>query len=589
MAIAEFKNFSFSYNTPETILKNINLEVLPGEFVIFCGPSGSGKTTLLSSMKKEIRPQGQTNGKVLFKGMDIINLDDRISACEIGFLFQNPDDQIVSDTVLQELAFPLENIGLTTIEIRNRIAELATFFGLDKYLHQNIKELSGGQKQLVNLASLLVLKPDLLLLDEPTSQLDPISSYEFLSVLRRLNEEFSITIMATEHRIDSIFPLVDKVVFLEEGRVKYVDKPRIVCSQAWNNDIFKNYIPSVSKIHFMLSSAYPSLKYLEIPLSIREGRSELALLNEKLKSSDETLFRDLETVETGNSDSRKKNPRNSLISCEDLWFGYHEKNIVLKGIYMDAFPGEFISIIGGNGVGKTTLLQIIAGILKPKKGRVDCKKGIKMSYIHQNPLIHFEHETVGEELFYLTKNLKKDNRAKSSLEKPATFKMFLDRFFKTKLEPVTPDNSDFLSETKVNELVKFFNLEKLLDYHPYDCSGGEQQKIVIIKSLLKKPDLLLLDEPTKGLDPVSKINLANKLKKLQNQGLTIIMTTHDISFAAEYSERCIMLFDGTIQIDKHPQIVFSRNNFYTTFVNRMVQNFLPDSITLKDVKEKWIL
>ncbi|MCE7699522.1 MAG: ATP-binding cassette domain-containing protein [Methanobacterium paludis] len=594
MAIVEFKNFSFSYTEQENVLSNINLEVQPGEFVLLCGPSGSGKTTLLTNIKKEIRPNGIRGGDVFFMGTNIKDLDDKRSACEIGFLFQNPDDQIVSDTVLQEIAFPLENIGLPTGEIRNRIAEMAAFFGLDKYLHKNVNELSGGQKQLVNLCSLLVLKPHLLLLDEPTSQLDPISAYDFLSILRRLNEEFSITIMATEHKIDNIFPFVDKAIFLDKGIVKYVDKPRTVCSQVWKNSIFQNYLPAVTKIHFMLRSKYPDLESVETPLNIREGRRELNFLEEKLESTNKTRLHNFESPEIENSHPNKKKSSEVLIKCENIWFGYVKENIVLKGVFMDINRGEFLNIVGGNGVGKTTLLQIIAGILKPKKGKVNYKKCLKLGYVHQNPIIHFMHETVREELFGLPQNPSGDiltlgKQGKIDLNHPSGFKKFFGHFSESDIKPNTHTVNCFISEKEVDEFVKFFGISKLLDKHPYDCSGGEQQKIVIVKELLKKPDVLILDEPTKGLDPVSKIHLADKLKKLQENGLTIIMTTHDIAFAAEYCERCIMLFDGNIQVDNVPKAVFSSNTFYTTFVNRMVKDFLPDSITLKDVKEKWII
>lgn len=604
MAIVEFKNFSFGYSKEKNILFDINIEVIPGEFVLLCGPSGSGKTTLLSNIKKEIRPRGVRKGSVLFMGTDVKDLDEGRSACEIGFLFQNPDDQIVSDTVLQEIAFPLENIGLPTAEIRNRVAEMAAFFGLDKYLHKNVDELSGGQKQLVNLCSLLVLKPHLLLLDEPTSQLDPITAYNFLSILRRLNEEFSITIMATEHKIDNIFPFVDKIVFLEDGRVKYMDEPREVCSQAWKSSIFQNYLPSVAKIHFMLCSKYPALQAVKTPLNIREGRRELNLLDEKLESTDRASLHDFKDQESDKnrepkiseveiSPSQLKKSPDILIKCEDVWFGYVKENIVLKGIFMDINPGEFISIIGGNGAGKTTLLQIIAGILKPKKGKINYKKGISLGYVHQNPMIHFWHETVEEELFDPSQKHFEEHFEASTLKihlksnDPPFFNKIFGRFSSDSSDVRTANS--FRSKEEVEKIVKFFGIGELLDKHPYDCSGGEQQKIAIAKALLKKPDVLILDEPTKGLDPVSKLQLAGKLKKLQEDGLTIIMTTHDIAFAAEYCERCIMLFDGAVQVDNVPKAVFSSNNFYTTFVNRMVKDFLPDSVTLKDVREKWII
>lgn len=220
MALIEFNNFSFKYNESEdNILSDINLEVESGDFVLICGPSGCGKTTLLSNLKKELLPNGIRSGDVKYDNCSVGDLDDLVSACDIGYLFQNPDAQIVTDSVIQEIAFPLENIGTPTEEIRNRISELVSFFGINEILHKNVDELSNGQKQLVNLCSLLVLRPKVLILDEPLSQLDPITSYKILSIIRRLNEEFSITIIMSEHQLDNIFPLCDKVVFLTMVRL----------------------------------------------------------------------------------------------------------------------------------------------------------------------------------------------------------------------------------------------------------------------------------------------------------------------------------------------------------------------------------
>ncbi len=589
MALVEFENFSFRYPKQKNTLSNINLDVSPGEFVLLCGPSGSGKTTLLANIKNEIKPVGDSEGTIYYDGVDIRNLEEKRSASEIGFLFQNPEDQFVSDNVLQEIAFSLENMGLSTGEIRNRVAEMAAFFGLDKHLYRNVSELSGGQKQLVNLCSLLVLKPKLLLLDEPTSQLDPIAAYDFLSILRRLNEEFSITIMATEHKIDNLFPFIDKAVFLEDGFIKYRDEPRRVCSEAWKNDIFRNYLPSVTRIHFLLQSKYQSPNKVEIPLNIREGRRYLSLLNNQLEEIPRAqLNGGLKLNEALNSQNSLDKHSKVLMECKDVWFGYLKEHIVLEGIFLQVKQGEFLSMLGGNGTGKTTLLQILSGLLKPQKGKVIHGKDLTLGYVHQNPLIHFHQETVEEELMELSAEFPEDKSrstgflgflSEHSSSKKATSSVNLRIF--------SGDRSVFEHERE--ELIDLFGLSELLGKHPYDCSGGEQQKIAITKALLTNPDILFLDEPTKGIDPMSKLHLADKLKKLQEKGLTIVMTTHDIEFAAEYTERCVLLFDGGLQVDDTPKSVFSNNNFYTTFVNRMVKDYLPDCITLEDVKEQWMI
>ncbi|MDO5852191.1 MAG: ATP-binding cassette domain-containing protein [Methanobacteriaceae archaeon] len=559
MALVEFNNFNFGYEDKE-ILSNINFQVENGEFVLLCGPSGSGKTTLLSCIKKELKPKGNIKGTVKFDGKEIDDIEDYKSACDIGFLFQNPDNQIVTDTVIQEISFPLENIGLPPEEIRNRVAEMAAFFGLDKILNKDVNQLSGGQKQLVNLCSLLVLKPKLLLLDEPTSQLDPIASYDFLTILRRLNEEFSITIMITEHKHDNIFPFIDRALFLENGKIKYSNDSREICKDVKEDPIFNKYMPSPAKTYFTLTKTHPEINKKNVPLSIREGRRIINNIDNLKKV--ETPLPD-PTIEFGDT----------LIECKGMWFGYTKDKVILKDIYLDIKKGEYISVIGGNGTGKSTLLQLVAKLIKPVKGKVSYKKGTTIGYVHQNPMIHFTQDSVknelcGEELSNLNVNISaKDiirNKSSNDLDEEVT-----------------------LSDEALDYL-EFFGISHLIDHHPYDCSGGEQQKIAIIKVLLQNPDVLILDEPTKGLDPVSNINLSNKLKKLvEEEDITILMTTHDLDFVANNCHRCIMVFDGNLQLDNTPRSIFSNNSFYTTFINRLIKDQIPSGITLTDVKNIW--
>ncbi|MDR1820230.1 MAG: ATP-binding cassette domain-containing protein [Methanobrevibacter sp.] len=565
MALVKFEDFSFISSDKE-ILSDINIEVDEGEFVLICGPSGSGKTTLLSHLKKELRPNGKIKGKILLDSVDIRDLDDTKSATDVGFLFQNPDNQLVTDTVIQEVAFPLENIGMETEEIRNRIAEMTAFFGLDRLLYKNVNELSGGEKQLVNLCSLLVLKPKLLLLDEPTSQLDPIASYEFLTILRRLNEEFSITIMINEHSVNNIFPFADKVIFLNNGSVEYFHTKQDIIQEVANDEVFKFYLPDVSKISLLLRKKYPKLKDEKTAISIREGRK---LLN---KIADELEVFPKNTNKTLSEDCPYYN-NEELIKTNGLYFAYNKDNIILKDIEFSIKQGEFIGIVGGNGSGKTTLIQLLAGLLKPVKGKI-MRKDIKIAYLYQNPMIHFSKETVKKELSL---------DGETELNNKAKLKGRVGLNNKNQINHGTRLNDE------TRKLLKFFNIEHLIDQNPYDCSGGEQQKIAIIKSLIKKPDILILDEPSKGLDPISKHNLAKELQTLQSDDLTIVMTSHDLSFVANYCHRCIMLFDGGIQVDNDPKEVFAENNFYTTFVNRLVKDYIPNGVVLDDVKEKWNL
>ena len=615
MALIEFNDFSFAYlnsdgtESESKSLDNINLEIDYGDFVLLCGPSGCGKTTLLTNLKKELMPAGRRNGEIKFKGVKISELDDISSACDIGYLFQNPDSQIVTDTVIQEIAFPLENIGLPTEEIRNRISEIVAFFGINDILHKNVNELSGGQKQLVNLCSLLVLRPEVLLLDEPMSQLDPIASYEFLSIVRRLNEEFSITVIMSEHKADSIFPFIDKAVFLKDGKIEFVDNAHNICKEVIDDEIFENYLPVVTKIYNSLSLKYSSLSKLNTPLSIREGRRCLNTIHDDLiKISDDS--ENSNNLDSGNLHHTNKKyhsqeksgimdklsfnkNKNALIQMRGIYFAYEKGNLILKNIDFDLNKGEFVSLIGGNGVGKSTFLQILVGILKPIKGKVKYKKGINLAYVHQNPMIHFSKDNVKEE--FLESIIESGLLNNNSDDKGIGFnKETYDGLLKlTNEEFIESDILNALEfdsiEFKFKDLIEFFDICDLIDKHPYDCSGGEQQKIVIVKALLQNADVLILDEPTKGLDPMSSKALADILNSLRDNGLTILMTSHDLDFVANNCKRCLMLFDKDIQIDDNPKVIFAENNFYTTFTNRMVKEYIPEIVTFEDVKSKWDL
>lgn len=562
MELIRFNDFSFEYSDNEKIFSKLNLTVNRGDFVLFCGPSGCGKTTLLMNLKNEIKPIGNEEGIIYYDGENIRQLSKEKSARDIGFLFQNPENQFVCDTVIQEISFSLENMGTPTEEIRTRIAEISTFFSLDKLLYKKVDELSGGQKQLVNLCSLLVLKPKVLLLDEPTSQLDPIASYDFLSILRRLNEEFSITILMTEHRINNVFPFIDKAVFIEEGVIAYNNHPREICLETCNNPIFSNYLPSTALIHFLFKKYYSFSQDRIVPLSIREGLNDMYEMNQEiLNNSKNTFYEEYkllnEKILNEKKSGTKIDKNKAIFKCENLWFGYNTNQVIIKEVSFEIKEGEFISILGGNGTGKSTLLQLLVKILKPIKGKVKHDKKIKLGYVHQNPMIHFRFETVEEEL-------------------------------NTEASEINSKNKEIIMDKKEKkDLIEFFEIENLLKKHPYDCSGGEQQKIAIVKSLLRKPDILFLDEPTKGLDPIFKKNLGDKFQKLQKNGLSIVMVTHDIDFAADYSSRSFLIFDGKIQVDTTPKDMFYNNNFYTTFVNRMVKNYIPNCVTLKDLKSVW--
>jgi len=550
MALIDIQNLNFAYpHSTEKTLKDINISVEAGEFVVICGPSGCGKTTLISQLKREIRPEGELSGRILYRGLPIDCLSKQEAAAEIGMVFQDPENQIVLDTVIHELAFAMENLGYDILAMKKRIGEMCSFFGLEKMLHKPVNELSGGEKQILSLASVLLLQPKVLLLDEPTSQLDPIASKEFLQMVHRLNRELSMTVIMTEHRLEDVFPLADKVIFMQEGEIKHMGDPKSVSFSmlASKDASVYNYLPSVVRMYSYLKGEIESS---EIPVDVREAKKTICDLI-------------VETQLINGSDSpRSKVSEKPIIKLTEVCFRYEkDQPDVLNRLSLEVFPGEFLAILGGNGAGKSTLLQVMAGLKKPQRGKVyfkgqdmlrikDEDRYLQIGYLAQNPMLYFIHDTVEEEIYRRAEILK-------------------DKV----------DNIDELLE----EYIDLFGLGPLLKRHPYDLSGGEKQKLAMATVLLSRPKVLLLDEPTKGLDPTFKVSFKGALDKLIKRGTTIVMVSHDIEFVAANAGSCALLFNGEITTKDSPVNFFSENYFYTTAVNRTVREKLPKAITVEDV------
>lgn len=544
MALIEIDDLSFRYPEEEKeTLQKITLSIHEGSLTVLCGGSGSGKTTLLRHLKKELQPIGTRTGRVLYDGQWLEEQPDARMAEEIGMVFQQPDQQIVMDTVWHEMAFALENRGYEPTVIRKRTAEMAQFFGLESLLHVSVDRLSGGQKQLINLASILVLQPRVLLLDEPTSQLDPLAAKEFLQLLKTLNEEFSMTIIISEHRLEEVLPLADQVILLEKGRVCYNGTAEEVGQEMFVQDDQVNidYLPSVTKLYLNVSEGLPT----GLPFTVKEGKQ---------------WFTSLPLAPIEKRSEELKMPVEPLLSCKEVSFLYSkEQSLVLKQLSLTVYKGEFLAILGGNGAGKSTLLQMMAGLLEPQRGKVtfNGKKVQKINenerfrqigYLAQNPLLYFAHDTVEEELSFAAKR------------------------------------ANTLNE-EVRRIVDLLDLASLLHKHPYDLSGGQQQKAALAIVLLSRPSLLLLDEPTKGLDVHSKEHLAHILQSLREEGVTIAMVTHDIEFAAKQATRCALLFDGSITSEGTPREFFCQHYFYTTAIHRIVRERLPETFLYEEVVE----
>lgn len=542
-------NFNFEYAlAKQKSLSDINLTVNSGDFITIAGDSGSGKTTLLRQMKPELWPVGKRTGNIYFEGKPISELPKRESAQSIGMVFQNPDDQLVMDNVIQELAFSLENINVPTDVIQQRIAELVSFLGLQDILYENVQNLSGGQKQLVNLAAVLILRPKLLILDEPTAQLDPIATKEFISLLNRVHDELGIAIVMSEHILDDVLPLSNKLWILDHGQLKANGPVAEVLKSIWQDAHLKNFIPDVPYL-FLKEDLPNKLQLTDLPLTVAEGREELQANDVKLNSSLQIRA--------------DQSSQPVVAKLSHLAFEYDKNgNYILDDLNLTVHKQDWIAIIGKNGTGKTTLLKNIMGLLSLRRGRVRLL-GKKLSYwlkntdqfykevsyLSQTPSDYFSYDTVREEFVERAKQLKIDD-----------------------------------PESAAESMLEKLTIESIADRNPYDASGGEQQLIALGILLFSKPKLLFMDEPTKGLDPIRRQELGDILKKLQaEQELTVVMVSHDMNFSAQYATQCALLFDGKLVAQAEPHQFFADNFFYTTTVNRMLRYQLPKVIQRGEV------
>ncbi len=553
MEILKIMNLSFQFpDMNKEVLSEISLDVIEGEFLVIGGPSGCGKTTLLRLLKKELAPVGTCKGEILYKGKPLEKWDERALLEEIGFVFQDPDNQIVMDDVMQELVFGLENLGYSTNEMRKRVAEMVHFFGIENVLTEKASQLSGGQKQLLNLVSVLLLKPKVLLLDEPTSQLDPIAARDLIRMLERLNKEMGITIILVEHRLEELFAIADRVLLMKEGRIRHEGMSQGLIQSLYlaKEEQFIPYTPSIARLYMETEHPFTNTT---IPLTVKDGRSWLRTL-----STD--LYNKLDEA-----DQNEKQLPEPILSAENVFFQYDKKSpLILKDFSVDVRKGEFFTLVGGNGSGKTTVLKACIGLLKLQRGNIR----LFGEKTNQRKKIR-----IHEKIAYLPQN-------------PRSFFMF-DQIEKELLDVIERKNVENGSE-KMAEIVEVFEISHLLRKHPYDCSGGEIQKIALACMLLGGPELLFIDEPTKGLDPISKQKFGELLRTLHKEGLTIVLVTHDIEFAAKYADRCAMMFDGRITVDGTPGELFKGNYFYTTAINRVTrESHMPDVLTLEEAFIKW--
>lgn len=528
----DINNFSFKYPTStKPALSAIDLSVSYGEFITICGSSGSGKTTLLRNLKTVLAPHGEREGTINFYGRDIFSVDNEEQSKRIGFVLQDPENQIVTDKVWHELAFGLESLGYDPKVIRLRVAEMASFFGIEPWFKKDVSTLSGGQKQLLNLASVMAMDPDLLILDEPTSMLDPIASSEFIYNLGRINREIGTTILISEHNLEDVMPLSDRVVVMERGKIIANDAPsnigNILASQS--NTMFDS-MPTPVRVHMAID---PNSETGDKgPITVRDGRTWLIDMFKNREIRVQWLLED------------HKDRNDYAIKGKDVWFKYNKDDSdIIRGMDIEIQKEKFSCILGGNGTGKSTLLKILAGSNKPYRGKLKVSDSINaIGFLPQDPQTLFVENTVRREIL-----------------------------------EVVDDHE------KADAIMELMDIKELQDSHPYDISGGEKQRVALAKILMRDPDMLILDEPTSGLDNHYKKKLGKILKTLVHNGKTILMVSHDLEFCAGETDMCMLMFDGGIVTENNPRDFFSGNSYYTTAANRMSRVLFPNAVTDQDV------
>ena len=533
MEILKVENLNFSFpGAAQPVLHDVSFHMEAGDFLALIGATGSGKSTLMRLLKRELAPIGDLQGQVYYNGVPQQELTERVSACEIGYVMQRPEQQIVTDKVWHELAFGLENLGLPQSVIRRRVAEMASYFGISDWFERDVSELSGGQKQLLNLAAVMVMQPKILLLDEPTSQLDPIAAADFLNTVSKLNREMGVGVILIEHRLETVLPMADRVLVLEDGTLQMNLPPAQACERLRTHPVLLDAMPGAVRLFHAVNGDG------DCPITVREGRR---YLRDHFRND----VRSLPEAPDSRSDE-------TVLAFKNVYFRYgREYPDVLKGLNLQVRRGEIFCFLGANGSGKSTLLKLASGLCRPYSGsiRIFGKK------IQQ----------------YRSQSLYRDCVSLLPQDPQTVFLKISVR--------------DELREVNADLAALPYSLDHLMDRHPYDLSGGEQQLVALAKVLASKPKILLLDEPTKGVDSHAQKAVLEALRQLKAQGVTMLLVTHDVEFAARCADRCALFFRGEIVSEDVPARFFDENNFYTTSANRICRGWYEGVATVEDAAE----
>lgn len=528
MPAIEVRSLSFAYpGADAAVLEGLDWSVPQGAFALLVGGTGSGKSTLLSLLKPEIAPAGERTGELLVLGENVADMDVRASAERVGYVFQDPENQIVCETVWHEMAFGLENLGASRDEMRRRVAETSYFFGLEDWLHRDADTLSGGRKQLLSLAAVLALRPRVLLLDEPTSQLDPVAEKNFLHALFRVNRELGCTVVVATHQPRPMLEYATRAYRIEGGRVREVAD---IVSLGYREELFSGEVPGWGASRRAKNGVFSSASGQPGSLDPRGGAPGA----KKGLKSDKSAEFGAQILPQGDSGAPSRaggcrilpkmhaGPATTLAGS---WFRYDRASgWVLRGLDASFSAGAVHAVVGGNGCGKSTMLSVLAKTVKLQRGRM-VRAAASAALLPQNPKALLVAETVRDELMEWASTCGYD-------------------------------------EAVARERAASLGLSGLDGRHPYDLSGGQRQLLALAKLLLIGPELLLLDEPTKGLDLTSRRIIARALRDHAEAGGTVIMATHDLDFAEQVADDIAMMFDGEIACMEPPTDFFADNVFY---------------------------
>ncbi|WP_302963739.1 ABC transporter ATP-binding protein [uncultured Adlercreutzia sp.] len=594
MALLALDQVTFVYpDAAHPALDGVSLVFSPGSYTVLAGPSGCGKTTLLRALKTPLAPAGRWEGAVLCDGAPMAEVSLRDQARRIGFVMQEPDAQIVCDSVEAELAFGLENVGAPREVIGLKVAETASFFGIQPWLHRRTGGLSGGQKQLLNLAAVLALGPEVLVLDEPTSQLDPLAADEFLAAVCRVNRELGVTVIMAEHRLEGILSDADQLVVLQDGRVAAAGEPRVVAARlAAEKSPMAAALPAALRVWAAVDGGSgcsgADADFLP-PLTVREGRAGLETRERRCASGGAAASeavprganlaaaaRAVAALAPGTEGVPTANGPVALC-LRDVWFRYErEAPDVLCGFSLEVRAGAVTALVGANGAGKSTALRAACGLARPYRGTVEVlgrklRRGGALAaadgavLLPQDPTLLFSHETVREELADMLVGTRAGAPASDAAQSAA----------------LAPSDG----QTALAEIAALCAIEPLMDAHPLDLSGGERQRVALAKVLLARPRLLLLDEPGKGVDAAFKAELGALLRQVAARGAAVLIASHDLDFCARWADEAALVFDGAVAAAAPPRALFARADFYTTAASRIARGIIPDAVTVEDIVE----